>query len=234
MYVWVVARLPQRLKSMFFSKNFLHSRYPSLLRTLHSKNVQKMLILVFEATSALSGQNGFFPSFSSLCLVRKKFLLILPLQAMRTNAIFFYYRLFKMNFYFQIWFQTKKKIRMLTCSYFLAGSEYVFLYFISKNCFWVQLQKNASRLHNDIIIRLCALKTYNAYLIDIYIYMCNIVERCLYNLIDHLASKLEADRYAIAYAFISLINFIVHNRTQGESERVGSEQNKIGLIFLQH
>ena len=60
--------------------------------------------------------------------------------------------------------------------------------------------------------------------------MCNIVERCLYNLIDHLASKLEADHYA----FISLINFIVHNRTQGESERVESEQNKIGLIFLQH
>ena len=56
--------------------------------------------------------------------------------------------------------------------------------------------------------------------------MCNIVERCLYNLIDHLASKLEADRYAMAYAFISLINFIVHNRTQGESERVESEQKK--------
>ncbi len=92
------------------------------------------------------------------------------------------------------------------------------------------MQKNASRLHNDIIIRFCALKTYNAYLIDIY--MCNIVERCLYNLIDHLASKLEADRYAMAYAFISLINFIVHNRTQGESERVESEQKNIGLIFL--
>ena len=126
MYVWVVARLPQRLKSMFFSKNFLHSRYPSLLRTLHSKNVQKMLILVFEATSALSGQNGFFPSFSSLCLVRKKFLLILPLQAMRTNAIFFYYRLFKMNFYFQIWFQTKKKSECSLVHIFWQGLNMFF------------------------------------------------------------------------------------------------------------
>ena len=84
---------------------------------------------------------------------------------------------------------------MITCSYFLAGSEYVFFILFQKELLLSSVAKNASRLHNDIIIRFCALKTYNAYLIDIYIYIyiyiCNIVERCLYNLIDHLASKLE-------------------------------------------
>ena len=44
---------------------FLHSGSPS--ETFHSKNFQKTLILVFEASSAFSCQNGLFPRFSSLC-----------------------------------------------------------------------------------------------------------------------------------------------------------------------
>ena len=43
---WVVARLPQRLKSTFL-KNFLHSGSPSA--TLQSKFFQKTLSLAFEA-----------------------------------------------------------------------------------------------------------------------------------------------------------------------------------------
>ena len=61
--VWMVARLPQRLKSTFFEKKFFT---PGLLRG-SSKKCQKTLILAFEANSALSWQNGIFPSFSSLC-----------------------------------------------------------------------------------------------------------------------------------------------------------------------
>ena len=46
MCVWVVARLPQRLKSMFFEKKFFT---PGPLRTLSTrKKFQKTLILAFE------------------------------------------------------------------------------------------------------------------------------------------------------------------------------------------
>ena len=46
MCFWVVARLPQKLKSTFFEKKFITS-----LR--RSKKFQKTLILTFEANSAL-------------------------------------------------------------------------------------------------------------------------------------------------------------------------------------
>ena len=47
MCVWVVAQLPQRLKSTFFEK----------FSSLPSKKFQKTLILAFEANSALSLEN---------------------------------------------------------------------------------------------------------------------------------------------------------------------------------
>ena len=53
-YSHVVAQLPQRQKSTLF-EIFSHSRYPS--GTLHSKKFQTMLILAFEANSALSRKN---------------------------------------------------------------------------------------------------------------------------------------------------------------------------------
>ena len=64
MSVWVVARLPQRLKSTFL-KFFLHSRSCSGL--LHSKKFQKTLILAFEANSILSCQNRLFSRFLAHC-----------------------------------------------------------------------------------------------------------------------------------------------------------------------
>ena len=47
--VWVVAQLPQRLKSTFFEKKFLHS-----------KKFQKPLILAFEADNMASLNCTFF------------------------------------------------------------------------------------------------------------------------------------------------------------------------------
>ena len=55
--VWVVAGLPQRLKSTLFD-------IFSSLR-VHSKKFQKTFISAFEANGALSCQNGFFPRLSS-------------------------------------------------------------------------------------------------------------------------------------------------------------------------
>ena len=57
--VWVVARLPQRLKSMVF-EIFSSLGYSS--ETLYSNVFQKTLILAFEANSALSCQNELFPT----------------------------------------------------------------------------------------------------------------------------------------------------------------------------
>ena len=51
---WVVARLPQRLKSTFFENLFTPL---ALSGPLCSKFFQKMLILAFEATNALSRKN---------------------------------------------------------------------------------------------------------------------------------------------------------------------------------
>ena len=51
---WEVARLPQRLKSMLF-ENFLTPLVPS--GPLRLKKFQTMLILAFEANSALSCEN---------------------------------------------------------------------------------------------------------------------------------------------------------------------------------
>ena len=52
--LWVVARLPQRLKSTLF-EIFSHSAAPS--GPLRSKKFQTMLILALEANSALSHKN---------------------------------------------------------------------------------------------------------------------------------------------------------------------------------
>ena len=60
MHVWVVARLPQRLKSLFLE--FFSSLQASFRGTLHSKKFQKTLILAFEANSVLSRKNGPFPA----------------------------------------------------------------------------------------------------------------------------------------------------------------------------
>ena len=62
MCVWVVARLPQRLESTFFEKNFITPllAHPGLL---HSKKISKTLILALEANNALSSQNYIFPEF---------------------------------------------------------------------------------------------------------------------------------------------------------------------------
>ena len=51
---WVVAQLPQTLKSMFFEK-ISHSAGP--FGTAIFEKIQKTLILVFEAKSALSREN---------------------------------------------------------------------------------------------------------------------------------------------------------------------------------
>ena len=48
----------------------------------------------------------------------------------------------------------------------LPQPEVVFFTWFQKELLLSSVAKNASRLHNDIIIRFCALKTYNAYLID--------------------------------------------------------------------
>ena len=45
----------------------ISSLQASLWKPSTRKNFQKTLILAFEANSALSCQNGFFPHFSSLC-----------------------------------------------------------------------------------------------------------------------------------------------------------------------
>ena len=52
---WVVARLPQRLKSMFF-EIFISLRWPLRSHSVQ-KNLKKTLILAFEANSALSHEN---------------------------------------------------------------------------------------------------------------------------------------------------------------------------------
>ena len=52
---WVIARLPQRLKSTLLFENFSHSSGPFGL--LRSKKFQTMLILALEANSALSHKN---------------------------------------------------------------------------------------------------------------------------------------------------------------------------------
>ena len=63
MCVWVVARLPQRLRSMFFEKKNFTPGPGSSSGTLHSNFFQKTLILAFEANSTLSSQNGLFSAF---------------------------------------------------------------------------------------------------------------------------------------------------------------------------
>ena len=50
-----------------FLKFFLHSGSPWLWKTLHSNFFQKLLILIFEANSALSCQLDFFPSMYKVC-----------------------------------------------------------------------------------------------------------------------------------------------------------------------
>ena len=52
---WVVARLPQRLKSTLFEIFFLSPLTP--MGPLHAKKFQTTLILAFEATSPLSHEN---------------------------------------------------------------------------------------------------------------------------------------------------------------------------------
>ena len=45
----------------------------SMAKILHSKIFQKTLILAFEASSALSYQNDFFPCFRAFCALWSKF-----------------------------------------------------------------------------------------------------------------------------------------------------------------
>ena len=58
MCVWVVARLPQRLKSTFFEKNFFTPG--PLWEPSAQKYFKNTLILAFDA---LSCQNGHFSAF---------------------------------------------------------------------------------------------------------------------------------------------------------------------------
>ena len=53
MCVWVVARLPQRLRSMFFEKKNFTPGPGSSSGTLHSNFFQKTLILAFETNSVM-------------------------------------------------------------------------------------------------------------------------------------------------------------------------------------
>ena len=73
MSVWVVARLPQRLKSMFFEK-ISHSATGSFLAAPLEIFSKKMLLLAFEANSANTWvvlrlpqrlKSTFFEKFSS-------------------------------------------------------------------------------------------------------------------------------------------------------------------------
>ena len=75
--VWVVARLPQRLKSMFFDI-FSALRFSFGDPPLYSKFFQKTMILAFEVNSALSCQMDSFTRFSSLCVGENRWLLIWP------------------------------------------------------------------------------------------------------------------------------------------------------------
>ena len=62
MCFWMVAQLPQRIKSMFFE--IFSSLQVSLASgILQPKFFQKTLILGFEANSALSRENGLFSAF---------------------------------------------------------------------------------------------------------------------------------------------------------------------------
>ena len=67
----MVAQLPHRLKSMFFEKF-------SLLQVSFgnppTEKISKTLILGFEANSALSRENGFFPGFRSLWFEERNWL----------------------------------------------------------------------------------------------------------------------------------------------------------------
>ena len=60
MCVWMVARLPPRLKATFF-EIFSSLRVPST-----RKKISKMLILAFEANSAFSCQNGLFSAIQRI------------------------------------------------------------------------------------------------------------------------------------------------------------------------
>ena len=95
MYVWVVAQLPQRLKSTFFeifSSLRVSFRDPPL-----EFFFKKTLLLVFEANSALSYQNRLFPRFSSFCPIQwsrnwtwtfsKKFYNLVKQLSSRTTSI---------------------------------------------------------------------------------------------------------------------------------------------------
>ena len=76
-----------------------------------------------------------------------------------------------MKFYFQTLFYNLLVFEYSLVHIFWQGLNMFFFILFQKELLLSSVAKNASRLHNDIIIRFCALKTYNAYLIDRYIYV---------------------------------------------------------------
>ena len=71
-----------------------------------------------------------------------------------------------MIFYFQTLFYNLLVFEYSLVHIFWQGLNMFFFILFQKELLLSSVAKNASRLHNDIIIRFCALKTYNAYLID--------------------------------------------------------------------